>query len=339
MSLRLVFMGTPDFAATVLGHVLAWDGGEVVAVYTQPDRPCGRGQVCKPSPVKQLALERGLRVLQPVNFKSDADVEELRALKPDVLLVAAYGLILPQRVLDIPTHGAINTHASLLPKYRGAAPIQRAILAGEHATGMTIMRMEAGLDSGPMLLQRALKIAPSDTAQTIHDELAAMGGQMLVQALELLRQGKLTAIPQDHTKATHAPKLEKSEGEIDWDQPAWDIHNRARAMHPWPGAFFFWTKPGSERLRLAVHPGRVGGALPKGAKPGDLLGLEDDMLAIACRDRVYLVPTIQPQGKRAMSATAFACGYLGNCPDLSAVRSAQAAVDAKACAAPEAGPS
>ncbi len=315
MRLRLVFMGTPEFAATVLGHVLGWDGGEVVAVYTQPDRPCGRGQICKASPVKELALSRGLRVLQPVNFKADSDVDELRALQPDVLLVAAYGLILPQRVLDIPTRGAINVHASLLPRLRGAAPIQRAILAGEHVTGITIMRMEAGLDSGPMLLQRALKIAPSDTAQIIHDELADMGGRMLVEALERLRQGTLTAIPQDHAKATHAPKLEKKEGEIDWDQPAWDVHNRVRAMHPWPGAFFAWQRPGGEPLRLGIQPGRVGGPLPADAKPGDFLGLDDGMLAIACRDRVYLVPALQPQGKRAMSATAFACGYLGNCPE------------------------
>jgi methionyl-tRNA formyltransferase len=315
MSLRLVFMGTPEFAATVLERVLRWDGGEVVAVYTQPDRPCGRGQVCKPSPVKELALARGLRVLQPVNFKADSDVDELKALAPDVLLVAAYGLILPQRVLDIPTHGAVNVHASLLPKYRGAAPIQRVILAGEHATGITIMKMEAGLDSGPMLLQRALRIADHDTAQSIHDELSAMGGDMLVDALELLRQGKLTAIPQDHSKATYAPKLEKKEGEIDWDQPAQDIHNRVRAMHPWPGAFFSWQR-NDESVRLGIQPGRVGGPLPPEAKPGEFLGLRDGLLAIACRDRAYLVPTLQPQGKRAMPATAFACGYLGNCPDL-----------------------
>jgi len=319
MSLRLVFMGTPQFAATVLGYVLGWEHGGVAAVYTQPDRPCGRGQVCTPSPVKQLALKHGLPVLQPVNFKAEEDVQALRELAPDVLLVAAYGLILPQRVLDIPRLGAINVHASLLPKHRGAAPIQRALLAGEHVTGITIMRMEAGLDSGPMLLQRALRIASTDTAENIHDELADMGGHMLVETLELLREGKLAAIPQDDSKATYAPKLEKHEGQIDWDQPAWHVHNRVRAMHPWPGAYFVWQRPDGKPLRLGIRPGRVAGALPPNAKPGDFLGLEHGNLAIACRDRVYLVPALHPQGKKVMNAEAFACGYLGDCPRLDAV--------------------
>ena len=181
-------MGTPDFAAASLRHLLTWGGCDIVGVYAQPDRPCGRGQICTPPPVKVLAMEKRLPVFQPLNFKAQPEVDQLAALKPDLLLVAAYGLILPQSVLDIPPLGALNVHASLLPEYRGAAPIHRAIMDGRHVTGITIMRMEAGLDTGDILLQRSLAIGIEDTAQTLHDELAEMGGRLLVDALELVAQ-------------------------------------------------------------------------------------------------------------------------------------------------------
>lgn len=313
-------MGTPEFARISLEHLHAWDGAHVIAVYTQPDRPCGRGRKCKPSEVKSFALELGIPVLQPENFKSDEAVAELTALAPDLLVVAAYGLILPQRVLDIPALGAINVHGSLLPKYRGAAPIQRAIMNDEPATGITIMQMNAGMDTGDILFARSLYIGRDDTAETLHDELAQLGGRLLVEALERLGQNRLLRIPQDDSKATYAAKLEKHEGEIHWDQPAQDVHNRARAMHPWPGAYFTW--PGNERTgkkqqRLSLTPGRVGYALPEPKPaPGTILGLCEGLLAIACTDKTYLVPSLKPAGKNLLTAEAFACGYLDSCPNV-----------------------
>lgn len=309
--MRIVYMGTPDFAATVLRALLSWRDGQVLAVYCQPDRPCGRGQVCQPGPVKRLALERGLPVCQPRNFKADEDVAALAALKPDVLVVAAYGLILPQRVLDIPRLMPVNVHASLLPKYRGAAPIQRAVLNGERVTGITIMRMTAGLDEGPALLSRALKIAPDETAADLHDQLAELGGNLAVEALARLADGRLAGLAQDPEQATYAAKLTKAEGHILWDRPAQAIHNQVRAMLPWPGAYFFWERDGQAPLRLSLTAvGQLGPAVAPGTRPGTLLGLEGDRLAIACQDRAYLLPGIKPEGKKAMDARAFVCGYL-----------------------------
>lgn len=317
--MRVVYMGTPGFAATILRHVAEWGGCEIVAVYTQPDRPCGRGQVCKFSEVKELALELDIPVYQPLNFKNEEDVQALRDLNPDVLLVAAYGLILPQKVLDIPTHGAINVHASLLPKYRGAAPIQRAIMNGDPVTGVTIMQMERGLDSGPILLQRAMAIGITDTAGTMHDQLADMGGKLLVEALELLPKGGLHPKIQDASLATHAAKLEKTEGIVDWNQPAKVVHARIRGVSPWPGAYFMMHRAGQKDLRISMEPGEIGpnlepvdGQLPA---PGTVLGLQDDMLAIATTDRVYLIKTLRPANKKPMGAASFFCGYLNGCDD------------------------
>ncbi|WP_461210811.1 methionyl-tRNA formyltransferase [Desulfocurvus sp. DL9XJH121] len=314
--LKVVFMGTPEFAQVSLEHLLAFDGVSVIGVYTQPDRPCGRGQACKPSDVKVCALEHGIPVHQPENFKSDEAVAELAALAPDLLVVAAYGLILPQRVLDVPRLGALNVHGSLLPKYRGAAPIQRAILNGETSTGITIMRMDAGMDTGDILHARSMTIGMYDTAETLHDDLADMGGRMIVEAIERLRENRLVRVPQDDALATYAPKLEKAEGELDWTRTAQEVHDRARAMHPWPGAFFTWgAAPGGKALRLVLTPGRVGDELAEPRpEPGTILGVVDGMLAIACADRAYLVPSLKPSGRKLMDATAFACGYMNNCP-------------------------
>jgi methionyl-tRNA formyltransferase len=313
--LKLVFMGTPDFAATVLRHVLGFAGGEVLAVYTQPDRPCGRGRVCKPGPVKELAVERGLPVLQPQNFKDPDEIAALAALAPDVLLVAAYGLILPQAVLDVARLGAINVHASLLPRYRGAAPIQRVILDGEPVTGISIMRMEAGLDSGPVLLQRALGIGVNEDAGQLHDELAELGGRLLVEALGLLAAGMLHAQLQDHSRATYAPKLSREDGLVDFNQPAQMVHNRIRAMYPRPGAFTYFRRNGEPSLRLGLHPGEIGPELSPPAVPGTFLGLVDGRLAVACADRLYYLSTVHPQGRKAMDARAFHCGYLADAAD------------------------
>jgi len=306
-------MGTPDFAAASLRHLLNWSGCEVVGVYCQPDRPCGRGQVCTPPPVKLLAMEARLPVFQPLNFKNQADVDQLAALAPDLLLVAAYGLILPQSVLDIPRLGALNVHASLLPEYRGAAPIQRAIMDGRHVTGITIMRMEAGLDTGDILLQRSLAIGIDDTAQSLHDELADMGGRLLTDALEKMNQGRLVRIPQDHARATYASKLSKEEGRIDWNQPALTVHNRIRGLFPWPGSWFDWDGMPGKTLRLTVHPGTMGEPLPDGVQPGEIYGVAGDSVLIACADRLYAVPTVKPAGSKPLGGREFYCGYLSRC--------------------------
>jgi methionyl-tRNA formyltransferase len=311
--LRVVFMGTPDFAAEALEILLKFDAADVVAVYTQPDRPCGRGRQCKPSAVKEVALEHDIPVYQPVNFKDQADVDELAALEPDVLVVAAYGLILPQSVLDIPSILPLNIHASLLPHWRGAAPIQRAVENGDVVTGISIMKMEAGLDTGPVMVQRALRIGHNDHAGTIHDELARLGGICICEALARLQTGAYDLKPQDDSLATYAKKLEKKEGEIDWNRPAEKIHNRIRAMYPWPGAFFDWTNPEGKALRLHVTPGEVSEESAPKIAPGTVLGEMDGKLAITTADKIYLTPEVKPQGKKAMDATAFTCGYMKEC--------------------------
>ncbi|NCC25541.1 MAG: methionyl-tRNA formyltransferase [Deltaproteobacteria bacterium] len=314
ITLNLVFMGTPDFAAEILKQLLDWPGCRVSGAYTQPDRPCGRGRACRPSAVKSLALERGLAVFQPENFKAPSSVNELRALNADILVVAAYGLILPLTVLRAAPMGAVNVHASLLPRWRGAAPIQRALMAGEPVTGVSIMQMERGLDTGPVLLQRALAIGVEDTAGTLHDQLATLGGRLLVEALDGLQAKTLRPMPQDPARATYASKLTKDEGRIDWDRPAWDVHNHVRGVTPWPGAFFDWEASDGRNVRLSVFPGRLGRELEPGeARPGSILGLEDEALAVACRDRIYLVPRIKPACGAAMDARGFACGYLNRC--------------------------
>ena len=311
--LRTVFMGTPDFAAEALSILLAFDAADVVGVYTQPDRPCGRGRQCKPSAVKKVALENDIPVFQPENFKDQKAIDELAALKPDVLVVAAYGLILPQSVLDIPTIHPLNIHASLLPQWRGAAPIQRAIENGDVVTGISIMKMEAGLDTGPVMVQRALRIGHNDHAGSIHDELAKLGGICICEAMARLQTGAYDLKEQDNENATYAKKLEKKEGEIDWNRPVADIHNQIRAMYPWPGAFFDWTNPEGKVIRLNVAPGEASEDSAPSVAPGTILGEMDGKLAIVAADNIYLTPEVKPQGKKAMDATAFTCGYMKEC--------------------------
>ncbi len=319
--LRVVFMGTPGFAAVILRHLLEWDGCKVIAAYTQPDRPCGRGQQCRPPEVKLLAIEHGLPVYQPLNFKTEEAVAELRSLRPDVLVVAAYGLILPQSVLDIPRLGPVNVHASLLPRLRGAAPIQRAVMAGDAVTGVTIMRMEASLDTGPMLLQKAMGIDINDTAGDLHDQLADLGGRLLTVALGKLADGTAIAIPQDNDRATYAAKLTKADGLIDWNRPAAQVHAHIRGVTPWPGAYCTIQREGQKELRVALGPGRIGPLLSDAPEdqaaapgtPGTIVGLVDDQLAIACADRLYLVDSIRPADRKPMDARAFLCGYLNAC--------------------------
>ena len=237
---RLVFMGTPDFAVPSLKKLLE-NNERVMAVFTQPDRPKGRGQRLAPSPVKETALAYGLPIVQPKSLKDPVVRESLSAYRPDLLIVVAYGLILPQAVLDIPAWGSINVHASLLPKFRGAAPIQWALISGEKETGITTMRLDAGLDTGDLLLQETTPIAATDTAQTLHDRLADLGADLLVKTLQSLRSGTLEARPQDPEQASYAPPLKKSQGQIDWRLPAQELDFLVTGINALAASLYFFT--------------------------------------------------------------------------------------------------
>lgn len=306
----ILFFGTPPFAAKILDALHGDPDLHVKAVLTQPDRPCGRGQIRKPSAVKEYALSKGYEVLQPASLKSAEIAAVLQSYQADVFIVAAYGLLLPRTILDMPRLVCLNVHASLLPKYRGASPIQAALLCGDRVTGITIMRMVKALDAGPILLQRALAIGLDDTAQTLHDHLADMGGRLTVKALRDLLLGSLTFIEQDHSLATYAPKLTKDHGLIDWNRPAQAVHNHIRAMHPWPGAYFFFPWTVQKSRKVSVHPGSIGDVLPLGTVPGSFQGIQSGQISIACNDRAYLVSTLQPSDAKIMDARAFYCGYL-----------------------------
>lgn len=308
--MKIVFMGTPPFAAEVLDKLIHWDGCEIVGVYCQPDRPSGRGMKVEPSAVKKLALEHKLPIYQPLNFKNEASIQELRELAPDLLAVAAYGLILPQAVLDIPRIAPLNVHASLLPRFRGAAPIQRAIMAGEQVTGISIMHMQASLDTGPVYMQRALAIGVDDTSSSLHDELASLGGRLLIETIQRLGNGTLYAVEQDENLATYAAKLSKDDGQIDFNHTAWEVHAQIRGVTPYPGAWFNIARKGSRTLRILVEPGNMGPAHDANITPGTVLGMVGDSLAIACSDRLYLFPKLRPSTRHRMSASSFVNGYI-----------------------------
>ena len=287
--LRIVFAGTPEFAAEHLKALLATQHS-VIAVYTQPDRPAGRGQKLAPSPVKQLALAHDLPVFQPQTLRDPAAQAELATLKPDLMLVVAYGLILPQVVLDIPRLGCINSHASLLPRWRGAAPIQRAVQAGDAESGVTVMQMEAGLDTGPMLLKVTTAIEPSDTGGSLHDRLARLGPPAVLQAIEGLAAGTLCGEVQDDSLATYAHKLNKDEARIDWSRPAAELERLVRAFHPWP---ICHSSLAGETLKIHVAElGEGAGA------PGQILAADRQGLSVACGDGVLRLTRLQlPGGK------------------------------------------
>lgn len=287
--LRIVFAGTPEFAAAHL-QALLQAGLNIVAVYTQPDRPAGRGQRLTPSAVKQLAVQHALPVYQPQTLRAAEAQAELAALQPDLLVVVAYGLILPQAVLDIPRLGCINSHASLLPRWRGAAPIQRAIEAGDSETGVTVMQMEAGLDTGPMLLKVSTPISPDDTGGSLHDRLAELGPPAVLQAIDGLTAGTLTGEIQDDSLATYAHKLGKADARIDWDRPATELALMIRAFNPWPLAHALW-----QGQPLKVWNAEVEEA--NGA-PGEILQCSREGLLVACGDQALRLTRLQlPGGK------------------------------------------
>lgn len=300
-TLRLVFAGTPEFAAVSLAALLD-SVYKPIAVYCQPDRPAGRGRKLRAGPVKQLALEQGIEVFQPLNFKSQDDIEAFATLKPDVLIVVAYGLILPQAILDIPTYGAINVHASLLPRWRGAAPIQRAILAGDEETGITTMQMDAGLDSGDMLLKQTCPILANDTAATLHDKLAAMGAQTLLDTLSLLVANKLSPQKQEEALVCYAHKIAVSEAALDWSLSAKKLELSIRAFNPVPVAHSFF---GGERYKIwSARAIEENSELP----PGSIVKLNKQGLDIQTADGVLRVTKLQAPGKRAMDITDFING-------------------------------
>ncbi len=294
MALRIVFAGTPGFAVPCLRA--AAGRGEVVAVYTQPDRPSGRGRQLAASPVKVEALARGIPVFQPENFKSAGAREQLRELKPDLMVVVAYGLILPQSVLDIPRMGCWNVHASLLPRWRGAAPIQRALEAGDSQTGVCLMQMEKGLDTGPVLLSLATPISAEDTGGSLHDRLSLLGAEVLEDGLKLLRAGmRPLVVPQPAEGVTYAHKLDKAEARLDWSLPAGVLADKVRAFNPWPVAE---AELAGERLR--IHEAR---AIPlvHGQPPGTVLAATREGLDVACGEGALRLRLVQREGGRPVA--------------------------------------
>lgn len=293
--MRIVFAGTPEFAVSSLRAAARHH--EVVAVYTQPDRPAGRGRGLAPSPVKLEAVARGIPVYQPESLKGEAAQQQLRDLQPDLMVVVAYGLILPKAVLAIPTHGCWNVHASLLPRWRGAAPIQRAIQAGDAKTGVCLMQMEAGLDTGPVLLHQELPIAATDTGGQLHDKLAELGAQVLSDGLGLLRAGiKPIARPQPEQGVTYAHKLDKAEAKLDWAQDAGALVRTVRAFNPWPIAE---ATLAGERVR--IH-GAVALEADHGQAPGTVLAAGRDGIDIACGQGALRLRVLQREGGKAITA-------------------------------------
>ncbi|MBK1692377.1 methionyl-tRNA formyltransferase [Ectothiorhodospira mobilis] len=300
--MRVVYAGTPDFAVPAL-EALLQTSHEVVAVYTQPDRPAGRGRRLRPGPVKQKALEHDLPVEQPATLRDEAALERLRALAPDLMVVAAYGLILPRAVLEIPRLGCVNLHASLLPRWRGAAPIQRALLAGDRETGITLMRMAEGLDTGDMLGRTRCPIGAQDTAGTLHDTLARQGAELLVSALDDLAAGRLRGEPQDPQQVTYAEKLHKAEAVLDWQLAAAALDRRIRAFNPWPVAQTRWR---GEPLRLWMSA--VAPQAHADAPPGTVVAEGPEGIDVATGDGVLRVTRLQLPGGRPLTAREFLNG-------------------------------
>lgn len=301
MTLRIVFMGTPDFSVPTLAEVLG-AGHEVVAAYTQPSRPAGRGMAERLSPVAQFAASAGIPVKSPASLKSEAEQRAFAGLGADAAVVVAYGLLLPRPILIAPRSGCLNLHASALPRWRGAAPIQRAIMAGDRETAVMVMRMEEGLDTGPVCLAERIPIAPEATAGELHDELAHRGASLMVRALGALERGSLDCTPQAEAGATYAAKIDKAEAHIDFARPAQEVHNRIRALSPVPGAWFE-TEAGGKAERIKVL--RAAPAEGRGS-PGELL---DDALTVACGSGAVRLLELQRAGKKPMGAPEFLRGF------------------------------
>jgi len=302
--MRIVFMGTPEFSVPPLEYLIKSEY-QVVGVYTQPDKPTGRGRTLEQSPVKRVALQHRLEVFQPVKLRNPDEVARLAALKPDLILVAAFGQILPQSVLDIPKFGCLNIHPSLLPEYRGATPIPAAILAGDKETGITIMLMDAGMDTGPIITQIIVGIEPDDTTESLTTRLAQAGVRLLGEALPLWFEGSLKPKPQDGSKATYTKPVTKDDGTIDWQMSAVEISRRIRAFHPWPGCYTWWQGKLLKVLE-AVTLHKEGNSTP--GKVVDLASGQPAMVGVETGDGVLGLLRIQLEGKRALTASEFLLG-------------------------------
>ena len=301
--MKIVFMGTPDYAAVAL-RALIDAGHEITAVVTQPDKPKGRSSELVPSPVKVCAMEYGIPVMQPKRIKRPEAIEELRGFPADVYVVAAFGQILSQEILDIPPLGSLNIHASLLPKYRGASPIQHVIIDGEERTGITIMQMDAGIDTGDILYQREIGISAEDNYETLHDKLAALGGEAIVEALDLLEQGKLKAVKQEDALSCYAPLIGKEMGEIDFSRDAMAIDRLIRGMTPWPSAF---TSYKGKQLKIwRAEPTVAENVF--GRAPGEILRIDKDCVTVATGQGALRVRELQLAGKKRMTAHDFLLG-------------------------------
>jgi methionyl-tRNA formyltransferase len=304
--LRLVFMGTAELASASLRALVASSRFQIAAVVSQPDRPKGRDLKPQPPPVKQAALELGLSVLQPERARHPDFIEQLRRLAPDLIVVAAYGQILPQSILDLPRHGCLNVHTSLLPRHRGAAPIQWAILEGDAETGITLMQMDAGLDTGPMVTTRTTRIEPTDNAQTLHDRLAAMGAALLIETIPDYVAGRITPRPQPAPGATYARKITREDGQLDWSQPARALWNRVRGLTPWPGTFSWLAREASSQLlkiwEAEPVPGRIGPA-------GTVLEAGKRGIVVACGADALNLLTVQREGGKRLSAADYLAGH------------------------------
>ncbi|MDR3456480.1 MAG: methionyl-tRNA formyltransferase [Verrucomicrobiae bacterium] len=304
-ALRIIFMGTAELSCASLEKLCGDPRFQVVAVVTQPDKPKGRDLKLQPSPVKVLAQKFNLTVWQPLKARDENFIAELRALKPDLIVVVAYGQILPQSVLDLPAHGCLNVHTSLLPKYRGAAPIQWAIANGDAETGVTIMKMDAGLDTGPVLALRRTPIVPEDDSQILHDRLAQLGAQLLVETILDYVAGKIRPQPQPAEGSTYAAKIKKEDGHIDWNLPAKRIWSRQRAFTPWPGAFTFL--PATPRPQL-LKIWRLE-LVERSGPAGEVLSVDKDGIVVACGEGAVRILELQLEGGKRLTCAQFLSGH------------------------------
>ena len=306
--MRAVFMGTPEIAATVLKSVLA-SRHEVVAVVTQTDKPKGRGHEMAFPPVKEVALEAGIPVLQPQRARDEAFIEELKKINPDIILVAAYGKLLPKAVLDMPKFGCINVHASLLPKYRGASPIQWAVLNGDEKSGVTIMHMAETMDTGDIIMTKEVVLSEEETAGSLHDKLADIGGPLLIEAMDALETGRAPRIRQNEEEAIHVKMLDKTMGNLDFSKPAVQLERWIRGLNPWPTAY---TKLGGKMLKLwraSVLSAEEAGKAGKGMEPGAVIAVAKDSFDVLTGDGVLRIKELQLEGKRKMTAEEFLRGF------------------------------
>jgi methionyl-tRNA formyltransferase len=325
-ALRIIFMGAADLSCASLEALAHSAKFQIAAVVTHPDHPKGRGLKLQPSPVKSLALQLGLPVLQPPRVRDEKFIAELRALQPDLIVVAAYGQILPPAILDLPRLGCLNIHTSLLPKCRGAAPIQWAIANGDTETGVTIMKMDEGLDTGDIVAQCRTPIHPEDDSVTLHDRLARLGAELLVQTIPDYAAGKIQPVPQPAEGVSHAPKIKKEDGHIDWNQPARTILNRLRAFTPWPGAFTFWLgvpPSGGNAIRTEEPPKGGTPSTPRpillkiwkaevvesSGRPGEILSVDKKGIVVACGQNALRILELQREGGRRLNTGEFLAGY------------------------------